>query len=704
MRIEIARHERMAESGSSLLKLMQNNDTPRLDLLVRESIQNSLDAGDKKSEKVRVDFQTGIFQTESISKYFEGISNELNKRFPGGNSYIAIKDSNTTGLTGPIRYDDVKDNQFGNFLKLVYEISKPQEQSGSGGSWGLGKTVYFRIGIGMVIYYSRVFDKKSNRYESRLAAAFVEDEHSKNTMLPENTATKRGIAWWGQNDPENPDSYQTIPVTDEYKINVFLERFDIKPFGDEETGTTIIIPYVDRNKLLKEIQPAEGEEDQVIQNVPYWCKTKIEDYLKVSFQRWYAPRINNRNYNGQYLEISLNGDKLESSEMAPIFRLIQSLYNSRPKLEKSFNDKEIISKEIEIRRVFGRGAVSGWINYTKVDSMDLQMVPPNNLPSPYYYINKLSSDAIYNDPIVLYTRKPGMVVSYETTGDWTDNIPKTADGEFIVAIFVANSDNILTQNDISFEEYLRRCERADHMSWEDHTNEGVNPQIISRIKKHVRKKIKEDYTVISKDTEEKENLGLERILGDALLPPAGFTYWDSATGGSRGIGGTGGDSAKPATQKRLSLVNRSPHATIKQNGALLFKNDGIEIPVQISFGMKDKVCIEMRVDSEMGDIVGNDWENRIGHPFPIVVKAFIFERAFYGKGKKCKTILEKEQIYKDKGNFGGVLIEFNKTEEYGICNGFTLNAPNPDYYIIEGRIQCEMNNVQGRLHLKEGDN
>ena len=44
MRIEIAEHGRMTESGSSLLRLIQNQDIPLLDLLVRESVQNSLDA------------------------------------------------------------------------------------------------------------------------------------------------------------------------------------------------------------------------------------------------------------------------------------------------------------------------------------------------------------------------------------------------------------------------------------------------------------------------------------------------------------------------------------------------------------------------------------------------------------------------------------------------------------------------------------
>ena len=44
MKIEIAEPGRMTQTGSSLLNPLQNNNMPVLDLLVRESIQNSLDA------------------------------------------------------------------------------------------------------------------------------------------------------------------------------------------------------------------------------------------------------------------------------------------------------------------------------------------------------------------------------------------------------------------------------------------------------------------------------------------------------------------------------------------------------------------------------------------------------------------------------------------------------------------------------------
>ena len=73
MRIEIAESGRMTQSGSSLFRLIQNNDMPILDLLVRESIQNSLDATIDDMQHTLVDFSTGEFQSEKLAPHFEDI-------------------------------------------------------------------------------------------------------------------------------------------------------------------------------------------------------------------------------------------------------------------------------------------------------------------------------------------------------------------------------------------------------------------------------------------------------------------------------------------------------------------------------------------------------------------------------------------------------------------------------------------------------
>src|SRR5690606_36419384 len=127
MQIEIAKMERMAERGSSLLRLIQNSHTPLLDLLIRESIQNSTDAAINSSLPVRYDISVKQFNKDA-AKHFEGIEEKLEKKYNEGiQKSIVIRDSKTTGLTGPLHHSFIKDDSYGNLLKLVYEISMPQE-------------------------------------------------------------------------------------------------------------------------------------------------------------------------------------------------------------------------------------------------------------------------------------------------------------------------------------------------------------------------------------------------------------------------------------------------------------------------------------------------------------------------------------------------------------------------------------------------
>lgn len=701
MQIEIAQHERMSESGSSLLRLIQNNDTYSLDLLVRESIQNCLDAGDKVHDSVKVEFNTGYFETKQFSVHFEKITHSLNSKYHGKQEYIAIKDTNTVGLTGPVRYTDIKDGKFGNLLKLIYEISKPQDQSGAGGSWGLGKTVYFRIGIGLVVYYSRI--KKEGifgGYESRLAAALVEDETKGNHLLPQNSNLQRGIAWWGSIDPKNRSGKHTIPLTDTREIARILNVFGIKPFEKDETGTMIIIPFIDSKKLLDETVPSQmdGETEY---RTPYWCLSGIEEYLKIAIQRWYAPRINNKKYQGQYLDISINSSKLTKTTMAPIFTLIQTLYNSRPGAEEEFEEKKVISKPVELRSTFVKGnSKAGFINYIKVTAEDMKMLEPNNYPNPYYYINKLSSDTMYNDPIIMFTRKPGMIVSYATTGDWTDSIPKASIGEYIVGIFVANSENTLVTTNMSFEDYVRGSEKADHMAWEDWAINGKNPQIIARVKKGVRKKIKDDYAAITSGAQEKKNLGLGKMLADALLPPTGFTYWDDAQGGMQGQGGVGGTDL-PGGNTQTGGSNNTSHVILKQIGKPEFKEDGIHLPVRILFGKKKSARLQMQVETERGSISSNDWEKNINTQYPITLKSFSLLSVNKGKGKQQRTLFSGNQII-DKNTENDIIdVAFSNSSIFEVRDSIQISVKEIDNMIVDGILVYELHDVQGTIQLRE---
>lgn len=118
----------MAQDGDAILRSLQNNKLPEIDLMVRESLQNSLDASLEESDITKVDFTINTFDSNLLSPHLENIEQKLKENYPGEQHFIAISDKNTTGLTG----DYISDNQEilngSNFHKLVFGIGKNQSK------------------------------------------------------------------------------------------------------------------------------------------------------------------------------------------------------------------------------------------------------------------------------------------------------------------------------------------------------------------------------------------------------------------------------------------------------------------------------------------------------------------------------------------------------------------------------------------------
>lgn len=666
MRIEIAEPGRMTQSGSSLLRLIQNNNMPLLDLLVREAVQNSLDAKDDSDSKyVTVKFLTGNFEKNKLNSELDGVTEALNRKFTDNIcSYIAIRDNNTVGLTGKLHYSEVDDNHYGNLLKLIYEISKPQETEGAGGSWGLGKTVYFRIGIGLVIYYSRIKNEKG-QYESRLAASLVEDETKSDSLIPVYKGmAKRGIAWWGEEFGEN----QTKPVTDSSYIKRILEIFDIPEYCDNETGTTIIIPYIDQNKLLGSNQ-VNYQNTQEMSIIPVWRKNGVDEYINISLQRWYAPRLANPDYQyGKFLKAYVNSELITYDSMEPLFQIIHSLYrktvNSSNDDILSQNSLNVKIKEIRLKNIL-KSEISGKVVYTKVPDSVLKMTPPDNKHDPYMYLNLDILNKENNKPIVCFTRKPGMIVSYEQASEWTDGIEPTAKGEFIVGIYVLNSENRLTitDKDYSLEEYVRKSEMADHTSWNDFSIKNKNPGIISRVQSHVRKKIAEDYRIDEKSSMDVKSSAFGRMFSK-LLPPEDFGGHSRCGCGSENGGSSGGMSQKTVGAV-VSFLNEE----------ISYTEDGITIPVILKInGKTDKTILEMYIDSVNGEISTDSWERTIGLPMPFE----IYEYDIVSDKNKIMTTVTADKEDKISGVLYSLIttddskIGYKVAIEYGLGKKFKV--------------------------------
>jgi hypothetical protein len=698
MKIEIAKHERMSESGSSLMRLIQNNELPTLDLLVRESIQNSSDAAKTDADRVQIDFNIKRFQPSNVNKHFDGISDNLDKRSSINNNsakLLEIRDMNTTGLVGPLNYEDAVDNNFGNLINLIYEISRPQQKEGAGGSWGLGKTVYFRIGIGLVIYYTRIKNEQG-KYESRLAACLIEDEKSKDAMLPSDIkGPKRGIAWWGQRLQEDGDVHSsTIPLTDEVQIRSILRDFNIEEFKGSETGTAIVIPYINEDKLIKNAQASAGEK--------HWWTSSMEDYLMVAAQRWYAPRIMNRSYPFNLpLIVSVNSNQIRPEKMLPVFKTIQDLYNmSSYSLDKStpllLNKDKVNEETIVLRTVYEKNTSSGVIVFTKLSKEELLMVSPANNSSPLQHTNaEYQEDADLNPPLICYLRKPGMIVNYDASGSWVKNISNTSKDEYIIGLFIPNSENKLKDiyGGFTLEEYLRKSEKADHTSWSDWTIEDKNPQIVTKIKGHVGKKINTVFKDDSGKKVERKNASIGKALAEILLPPENF-------------GSQSGKKEKKSKKNKHNSKDPRNKSNLTIIGRPVFSNSNITIPFSIVLGSKvNNSQIELKVISEGGDIEANKWEeeNTIGSAFPLVL-----QECEIGSIKVGNSLLHTEEtviLTDDKAECQYNSISFNtlRTGRYDVPYGVNITCPDEKVIVLDGSLcfKPRQSNIQGSLTSKD---
>lgn len=626
LKIKIHNVQELAITGTDLIKAMQNKSTQLLDLLVRESIQNCLDAHDPRdgSRFVEVGFSTGSFDSRALCSHLEGINTiDKNQTANGDYQYIAIRDTHTTGLTGPLSVDDVVNNQYGNLQKLVYQIFKNQTASGAGGAWGIGKTTYFRIGIGLVVYYSRI--RLSNgQFQSRLSATLVEDSQSPWHILRESSQNPSGIAWWGTLTARG----SAAPITDEAEISDIVNNvFHAKLYQGSETGTTIIIPYIKEKYLLhhnevcyptiESLSKADDGDD--VSKDDYislpWTED-LDSYIRMAIQRWYAPRLNNPEYftqwRAKYLKVSVNEQYIK--DLDPVFRIFRDLYNvanGKNRLD-SLSSCQITAEKIPVRKQL-ETTEGGTLSYTIVSRSDLGLQPWDKV-TPAVTCNCDLETFKTNAPIIAFTRKPGMVVSYSDS-DWNRDLPHADKDHFVFAFFVLNSDNLLRGTRYTLEDYIREGEKSDHMMWEDCQFKDITPKssIVDKIQNGVSKKLASFIKPAEKDVDENDSYNpASSILGDMLMPIP--TEEGSPTPPDTQSGGGGGGTGKT---KKCSYSYKTRY----QNGEMF-----LEISIKSVKGRTLKLLdCELVTESSGSPIKANTWEGETNLPIPVEISGIDME-------------------------------------------------------------------------------
>lgn len=224
--------------------------------LVRESIQNSLDARLDESKPVRVIFTLGKKSTGSgHEEFFSGLQGHLDAvfgeekavRVDGGMNYLVVEDFNTTGLTGASDKSEVpvgtkpSDSSYTFFIHIEGEGSKGD---GKRGKWGVGKIVFPRMSAAKSFF---AFTNRSaeNAPDGRTSICIGQSVLKFHNFNEERVQPD---GWFGTS---SNDVFEPLDDETTRKFAKFwgLTRVD-------ETGLSIVIPFVNESVTQNEIRDA----------------------------------------------------------------------------------------------------------------------------------------------------------------------------------------------------------------------------------------------------------------------------------------------------------------------------------------------------------------------------------------------------------------------------------------------------------------
>jgi hypothetical protein len=256
-------------------------------ILVRESIQNAIDAKDTSSSSpVKMIFKLGEVPTETASKYFDNLYPRISaslgeSKVPGKGScfYLAIEDFKTTGLLGSISSDKPADGADNSFWYFAWATGSSNKNEGTRGKNGVGKIVFPR----------------SSSIKSQLVLS-VRSRHNglPKSILFGNALLKfhdfNGERWEPECRWMEVSDGVHQPFTGESEMASFIQDWGLSRTLSEN-GTSIIVPFCDES----------FSEEKLIQCI-------IQDYFVAILDRTIECTV----VSASGVPVNINADSVES--------------------------------------------------------------------------------------------------------------------------------------------------------------------------------------------------------------------------------------------------------------------------------------------------------------------------------------------------------------------------------------------------------
>lgn len=229
-----------SSAGQGILKNLGTPPLEKLELFTREVIQNCWDAADDNHNgpvTVRISCEEiDHHQINSItSNVLVGARGELSlaKAFEDSPRLLKISDRGTHGLGGPTnaQIDVEGPTDFRDFLRNVGE---PPDKPMGGGSFGFGKAALYLVSLAHCIVIHTRAANEFGELETRIMAAGLSAPFSDGDSGRRLRYTGRHA--WGVSLPDG-----SVDPVRNGDCGPFRDMFGLDAFGDEETGTDIVI-------------------------------------------------------------------------------------------------------------------------------------------------------------------------------------------------------------------------------------------------------------------------------------------------------------------------------------------------------------------------------------------------------------------------------------------------------------------------------
>lgn len=221
--------------SEGILNQLGRPDMDSLELLVRESVQNSWDAH-VGEQTVEVDISTWMcsgaqfaFLRDEVLREHRGFDKIAEVTSGDSARLLVVRDRGTSGLGGPIRADRAGSDEHRDFVDFLRDIGQPPDKKFGGGTFGYGKTaLYLKSRVNTILVHSRC--RAGGQLQSRFMAAALGpsfDERGRNYT---------GRHWWGRIAADG-----IIDPLLEDEADMVARQLGLPRFEDGERGTTVAV-------------------------------------------------------------------------------------------------------------------------------------------------------------------------------------------------------------------------------------------------------------------------------------------------------------------------------------------------------------------------------------------------------------------------------------------------------------------------------